>query len=313
MSEEQGMIKRGKRPQRDFLVVMNTLARDARLSDRARGLLVRMLSYPDDWSFDSRWLAEGAKEGRDALRAALNELESAGYLVRERVRVNGRFDWDLTIYDSPRVSPVQPMDGFSGDGASTDATMAGFSGAGSPGPQNPASYEGLSRRTVTKEELPPLASLAGPRADALPGMPTHEPAPARRARPSPPVDENFEIFWKIYPRRTAKDAALKAWRKAVSRADAETIIEGARRYAADPNREAQFTAHPSSWLNGGRWSDDPLPDRTAPARPGGSSRLSVAMDVVRQLQEEEQGGIAPAIEAPGWTSGHLEQSWNGGR
>lgn len=73
--------------------------------------------------------------------------------------------------------------------------------------------------------------------------------------------ERFEDFWKIYPRKAGKQAALKAWAKAIKVADAETIIEGARRYANDPNRKDAFTAHGATWLNAGRWDDEPMPER----------------------------------------------------
>lgn len=72
----------------------------------------------------------------------------------------------------------------------------------------------------------------------------------------------FDAFWAAYPRKAAKASALRAWGKAMKLGvDAGVIVEGAVRYRDDPNREDQFTAHPASWLNAGRWDDDPLPSR----------------------------------------------------
>lgn len=68
----------------------------------------------------------------------------------------------------------------------------------------------------------------------------------------------FEEFWKIYPRKTAKATAKKAWAKVK---DHKSAIAGAIRYAQDPNRVDAFTAHAATWLNGERWLDDPLPER----------------------------------------------------
>lgn len=73
--------------------------------------------------------------------------------------------------------------------------------------------------------------------------------------------QEFDEFWSIYPRKVAKQAAMKAWLKAVQSASAEVIIQGARRYADDPNRHPAYTAHPATWLNAHRWSDEPLPQR----------------------------------------------------
>jgi uncharacterized protein YdaU (DUF1376 family) len=74
---------------------------------------------------------------------------------------------------------------------------------------------------------------------------------------------DFETFWDTYPIKIGKGTAFKAWIKALKKASMETIIEGAERYAKDPNRENEFTAHPATWLNGERWLDSPLPQKQA--------------------------------------------------
>jgi hypothetical protein len=74
-------------------------------------------------------------------------------------------------------------------------------------------------------------------------------------------EEDYERFWKIYPRRVGKLASYAAWKKALMIADAESIIFGAQAFADDPNRQEEFTPHPATWLNQGRWEDDPLPER----------------------------------------------------
>jgi len=73
-------------------------------------------------------------------------------------------------------------------------------------------------------------------------------------------DPLFVAFWSVYPRRTAKVAARKAWKTVVvsRRVDPQAIIAGAERYRDDPRRnrsDPSFTAHPSTWLNGERWND----------------------------------------------------------
>lgn len=80
------------------------------------------------------------------------------------------------------------------------------------------------------------------------------------------IESLFDRFWKAYPRRTAKAQARKAFEKAVRRASPEGIIAGAQRYADDPNRDPTYTAHASTWLNGDRWTDEPLPPRTSSSR-----------------------------------------------
>jgi len=82
--------------------------------------------------------------------------------------------------------------------------------------------------------------------------------------------KDFDQFWESYPLRVGKGAALKAWMKAVKRATPQIIVEGACRYASDPNRDPAFTAHPATWLNSDRWTDSPLPPKSLR---NGSQRL----------------------------------------
>lgn len=75
------------------------------------------------------------------------------------------------------------------------------------------------------------------------------------------LGRRFDDFWKVYPRREKKAKAEAAFYKAAQVTDPQSIIDGATRYAEDPNRVKQFTRIPESWLNGHCWDDDPLPAR----------------------------------------------------
>src|SRR5262249_59956977 len=70
--------------------------------------------------------------------------------------------------------------------------------------------------------------------------------------------EAFERFWAAYPRRVAKEAARKAFAKAVEHgATVETLIAGAQRYAVERNgQDPKYTKHPATWINAGCWEDD---------------------------------------------------------
>ena len=77
----------------------------------------------------------------------------------------------------------------------------------------------------------------------------------------------FDKFWDIYPRKVGKQEAARAFIKALRLADPEIILAGAKRYADDKNRLAVYTAHPSTWLNQGRWEDEPIPSKATDAVP----------------------------------------------
>jgi hypothetical protein len=91
---------------------------------------------------------------------------------------------------------------------------------------------------------------------------------------------SFEEFWKLYPRKQAKGAARTAFQKALRKADIETILSGVRRFASDPNREPEFTAHASTWLNQERWLDEAQP---AKALTRTESSVMRALEISRQL------------------------------
>jgi hypothetical protein len=79
------------------------------------------------------------------------------------------------------------------------------------------------------------------------------------AKPKPQdTAESFERFWAVYPKRVAKEAARKAFARAVENgADPEALIIGAQRYAVErQGQDSKYTKHPATWLNAGCWNDE---------------------------------------------------------
>lgn len=232
------MIRRSQRPTEHFTILRNDVLRDTRLSFRARGLLAAILSRPDNWTVRSTQLATEGGEGRDAIRSALAELRNYGYLHIEKVRMtDGTLMTEQVVYDHPTTKALVAPE------------------TGNPAPENQASENQASVFQAPLEET--VRS-------------TKKEETKRKTKSissSTSVDAQFDQFWSTYPRRVGKISARKAWDKARKTVDSETIIAGAVRYAQERSGEDhEFTAHPATWLNQGRWMDDPAPIKSAGVR-----------------------------------------------
>lgn len=71
---------------RDYTVMSNHHLRNTDLSLKSKGLLSQMLSLPEEWDYTLKGLSKINREGIDAIREAIRELERAGYVTRTRVR-----------------------------------------------------------------------------------------------------------------------------------------------------------------------------------------------------------------------------------
>jgi hypothetical protein len=104
----------------------------------------------------------------------------------------------------------------------------------------------------------------------------------------PPLETPaFDLFWSIYPIKVGKKKAKDAFDKALTETDIATLIAGATRYAEDPNRVEAYTAHPTTWLNAGRWADQALPER----------ELSKEEKTARELSESRRRAEIEKAEA----------------
>lgn len=103
--------------------------------------------------------------------------------------------------------------------------------------------------------------------------------------PAPPTSERttrFEEFWTAYPRKVGKDKAKTKYATAAKRADEQTIIDGALSLANDPNLpEKKYIPHPTTWLERGGWSDEPLAQRWD--TPKSDQRLQQGFDLVQRV------------------------------
>lgn len=210
-------IIRSPRKDRGFTIVSNAVAQDARLSMRALGLLVRLLSRPDNWETNSTTLAAEFGVGREQMQGVLRELSGFGYmaLVKER-KEDGTFFSRWYVYDEPEKE--QPEHG-------------------KPAPEKPYAGEPVAnnKNRLNKEPIQTPHTPKG--ADAL--FDTFWTAY--------PVKVGKDAAKKAFAKRKPTPELLSEMLKAI--AEQKTSLAWVK-------EDGQFIPHPATWLNQGRWMDE---------------------------------------------------------
>ena len=97
------------------------------------------------------------------------------------------------------------------------------------------------------------------------------------------ADENFTRFWAMYPRRVARQDALKAWAQLkLTAMMIENIFAALEWQIADfqwTKENVQWIPYPASWLRGRRWEDERLE-----AKPKYSKVTEAALRAIREAQ-----------------------------
>jgi hypothetical protein len=104
MTEKRHNIIRVQK-QSNYTCVDNYFVNDTRLSLKAKGVMVFLLSKPNDWEVTVGGIESSCANGRDCVMGTLKELEGHGYLVREDAREGGKFNVVTTLYERPHTDP----------------------------------------------------------------------------------------------------------------------------------------------------------------------------------------------------------------
>lgn len=160
------LIRRPMRFEREFTQLPNAWLRDEDLSYRARGLLSMLMSHESGFRVTLKGIADSSpREGLDAMREAVRELEAAGYLRRSRHRNTGRFegdDWELCDPSAPVDGPVDSLLPTALDQPMRGADRVGSAHAYRVGSSN--AYKNTEENTTRGGARARAASL-GPRRD----------------------------------------------------------------------------------------------------------------------------------------------------
>ena len=245
MKELAGIHRGALSFEQGFTRIPNRWLRDNRLGFRAKGLLAYLLSHEVGYVITLGQIERETSDGRHAIRSAIDELESAGYLITKRTH----------------------------DERGWNAGLAWFLQAPSPECENP------------KLENPTLENRPAYREENY-----IEKKTKREEYAQGDLEPQFNLFWSFYPRKVGKAAAKKAYAKALKAVGSKVIFDGVERLAADPNLPSKdFIPHPATWLNEGRWEDEPYPERTLTAE---ERRAKAEADAKAQREVERQLRLA---------------------
>ena len=95
-------------------------------------------------------------------------------------------------------------------------------------------------------------------------------------------NNNFDSFWKYYPRKAGKSEAIKAWNKLLPNEDLMRVIAGnisERLRTGEWSKNNQsFILHASTYLNQKRWEDEVI----------GSQKKNYVADSIKSTSLEEK-------------------------
>lgn len=106
------MIVRKAEHKRDYTCVSNEILQRKDMSMQAKGLLVYLLSLPEDWELHKSEVWKHFSNGRDAVYRAFEELERKGYIQGKKYRdEKGRIQYQYTVYEEPNYPELKNRNG----------------------------------------------------------------------------------------------------------------------------------------------------------------------------------------------------------
>ncbi|WP_116211662.1 hypothetical protein [Streptomyces olivoreticuli] len=237
-----------------FAVLPTATLEDSRLSFRARGILAFLIAKPDDWEARTDAIARAGKEGRDAVRKAVQELKVTGYyrVVDDR-RGDGTLRCYTEVFDTAqewvaeeyREKETRRLARKAArqieEEKENEVTEDGISGVGEPGVGEPVvGGSGVITKTQTKIPPTPAADAAGEPASADP-----EPKPSNGEGGEPPADAGVSAA-EVGTCRTHRDSPGRSCRACGTspraRAWQDKQAEKERRRAREQEADARLLA-----------------------------------------------------------------------
>ena len=249
----------------NYTTVDNYVFQDKTLSCKAKGMMSFILTLPDNWVYTEMGLVACLKEGRNAVRAILKELEEHHYLVRKRNRKHDGKWGDITydFYEKPieLMCAEKPMyengmyeNGMYENGMYENGTQINTNRTSTNITNTNLNNDVIKKEKYKKEKKSVESSVSTEPTLFSPTVKdTHN-------FDKPNLEADFEKLWQMYPCKQGKTKAYEKFVKAVkSGVEVSKIEDGLKRYnqyIKVHNVEREFIKHGSTWFNQRCWEDE---------------------------------------------------------
>lgn len=231
-----------------FTQIRNAVFRDPRLSAKAMGIFGNISTHRDGWGITPEFIATQMRDGVNAVRSGLKELEACGYLQRTQTRdpETGRLgSSEYYITDQPEAV-TEASDGESSrSGPPDDFQHADNPRTGDPRMDGPHTGGPHAADRLHKKTIPLQEDQLEEDDLSLPSVPTQrtEPAPAAEERETfaPP---NNKPTTPTTPPADAADRIITAYTTILGRPLLTRTRNALRQQAA----EALASGYPEEWL-----------------------------------------------------------------
>ncbi len=145
-----------------------------------------------------------------------------------------------------------------------------------------------------------VQTAGGSGAETAGGAVSRPPKPLHNRKDNPTVQsDQFDEFWREYPKREGKKPAFKAFASALKRATFEDILAGVIRYRSSDKVSRGYVMLASRWLNEDHWEDhyQPSPDSEAAQRAQQRREREIqrSNEYLAEIRAQEAQAAAPKV------------------
>lgn len=209
----------------NFVTVHKNFIHDNNLTFKAKGILLYLLSRPDDWQIYESEILKHTKDGKDSLKSGIKELEEVGYVARTRKRndkghLNG---YEYLVYEYPIQNGNSYLGKTDNGKSNIGESNVGKTVNGESAPTNNNSTNNdLTNNNNTNNDDNTSATDV--------------------------TREQFEEWWNLYDKKKDKKLSYPKFKKCLKDHSFDQIMSGTRAYVKTI-KDKQYQKDPKTFLN----------------------------------------------------------------